>query len=111
MLASAGLFYQHFLGTFPDSVFDSKEGYQAAAKLFAERPEAIYQILLAIAAVETFNLFKFGPVSDLGFDPFNFKTKYPDQVTMQTKELQNGRLAMLGASGLLLQEYVTGHLF
>jgi light-harvesting complex I chlorophyll a/b binding protein 1 len=64
-----------------------------------------------VAAVETFNLFKFGPVSDLGFDPFNFKTKYPDQFTMQTKELQNGRLAMLGASGLLLQEYVTGHLF
>ena len=29
---------------------------------------------------------------------------------MQTKELQNGRLAMLAAAGFMAQEAVTGHL-
>lgn len=111
MLASLGLFVQHFGGHLPGSAFASTEGYQAASLFFAERPAGVYQILLAIAAIETFYLFKSGPVPDIGFDPLNYKSKYPDQELMQVKELQNGRLAMLGASGLLLQEYVTGHLF
>jgi hypothetical protein len=46
---------------------------------------------------------------DVGFDPLGLK---PDDAegfaTMQTKELQNGRLAMLGAAGIIAQELVNG---
>ena len=44
---------------------------------------------------------------DLGFDPFGLKPKTPDALaTMQTKELNNGRLAMIGIAGMLVQELV-----
>eukprot|EP00980_Cylindrotheca_fusiformis_P026086 scaffold15311_cov136-Cylindrotheca_fusiformis.AAC.8 len=46
---------------------------------------------------------------NLGFDPLGLKPTDPDEFfTMQTKELQNGRLAMLGAAGFLAQELVDG---
>ena len=44
---------------------------------------------------------------DLNFDPFQLKPKdYQEYMIMQTKELQNGRLAMIGAAGFLAQEAV-----
>ncbi len=44
---------------------------------------------------------------DVGFDPLNLKPSDPEEfATMQTKELQNGRLAMLGAMGMIVQELV-----
>ncbi|CAM9579185.1 unnamed protein product, partial [Hapterophycus canaliculatus] len=44
---------------------------------------------------------------DLGFDPLGIKPKTEaDLVTMQTKELNNGRLAMIGIAGMLVQELV-----
>jgi len=46
---------------------------------------------------------------DVGFDPLNLKPSDPEEfATMQTKELQNGRLAMLGAMGMIAQELVDG---
>merc|ERR1719159_93413 len=46
---------------------------------------------------------------DLGFDPANIRPKDPAQLrVMQERELANGRLAMMGAAGFLLQEAVTG---
>jgi len=46
---------------------------------------------------------------DIGFDPLNLKPSDPDELnTMQTKELQNGRLAMIAASGFMAQELVDG---
>lgn len=44
---------------------------------------------------------------DLGFDPLGLKpVKTEDFTTMQTKELNNGRLAMIGAAGMLVQELI-----
>jgi len=44
---------------------------------------------------------------DLGFDPFGLKPANEEEFRIkQTKELQNGRLAMIAASGFLAQELV-----
>uniref|UniRef100_A0A7S2YA33 Chlorophyll a-b binding protein, chloroplastic n=1 Tax=Entomoneis paludosa TaxID=265537 RepID=A0A7S2YA33_9STRA len=46
---------------------------------------------------------------DLGFDPLGLKpSKAPEFLQMQTKELQNGRLAMIAAAGFLAQELTDG---
>ena len=46
---------------------------------------------------------------DIGFDPLGLKPSDPAEfAVMQTKELQNGRLAMLAAIGMMVQEQVTG---
>ena len=46
---------------------------------------------------------------DIGFDPLGLKPSDPDAFfEMQTKELQNGRLAMLAAAGFLAQELTDG---
>jgi hypothetical protein len=46
---------------------------------------------------------------DLGFDPLGLKPEDEDElVEMQTKELNNGRLAMIATAGMIAQELVTG---
>jgi Chlorophyll A-B binding protein len=46
---------------------------------------------------------------DLGFDPLGLAPSDPAEFAeMQTKELQNGRLAMIAAAGFLAQEAVNG---
>jgi len=46
---------------------------------------------------------------DIGFDPLGLKPKDPEEFAiLHTKELQNGRLAMLGAAGMIAQELVNG---
>lgn len=46
---------------------------------------------------------------DLGFDPLGLKPSDPFELkVMQTKELQNGRLAMIAAAGFMAQEAVNG---
>lgn len=46
---------------------------------------------------------------DLGFDPLGLKPKSEDGLkTRQTKELQNGRLAMIGVVGIVIQELIDG---
>jgi len=45
---------------------------------------------------------------DIGFDPLGLKPTDPAEfATMQTKELQNGRLAMIASMGMIVQEQVT----
>merc|ERR1712072_16836 len=44
---------------------------------------------------------------DVGFDPLNLKPTNPKAFrNMQTRELQNGRLAMIGVAGMCAQELV-----
>lgn len=46
---------------------------------------------------------------DLGFDPLNLKPNTPfEYKVMQTKELNNGRLAMIAIAGMVGQELATG---
>merc|ERR1719335_282757 len=46
---------------------------------------------------------------DLGYDPLGLKPKDPAELKiMQDKELNNGRLGMLAAAGLIAQELVDG---
>jgi hypothetical protein len=46
---------------------------------------------------------------DLGFDPLGLKPQnYDEFKKMQTKELNNGRLAMIAAAGMIAQEIATG---
>lgn len=46
---------------------------------------------------------------DVGFDPLGLKPEDPEEFAiMHTKELQHGRLAMLGVAGMVAQELVDG---
>ena len=46
---------------------------------------------------------------DIGFDPLRLRPTDPAEFNeLQTKELQNGRLAMIAASGFMAQELVDG---
>jgi len=46
---------------------------------------------------------------DFAFDPHGLKPKDPKEFKeMQTKELNNGRLAMIAAAGMIAQELATG---
>jgi hypothetical protein len=80
-------------------------------------------VVAAIASLELFSIFAFeNPAGgepwairsdhtpgDLGFDPLSLKPTDPEELkTMQTKELNNGRLAMIAAAGMIAQELATG---
>jgi hypothetical protein len=88
-------------------------------------------VVVAIAIPEVFSVFTFetpalfaGPgtkagnpwtiradheAGDLGFDPLGLKPTDPAELKeMQTKELNNGRLAMIAAAGMIVQELATG---
>ncbi len=46
---------------------------------------------------------------DIGFDPLGLNPSDPEELNiLQTKELQNGRLAMLATAGFMAQELVDG---
>merc|ERR1719420_2340688 len=83
-------------------------------------------VVIAISIPEIYSVFSFEPVvrrvksdvvgqtwairadyesGDLGFDPLGLKPTDPAELKeMQTKELNNGRLAMIAAAGMILQE-------
>jgi hypothetical protein len=80
-------------------------------------------VVFVISVLEVFSVFTFeSPFGgqpwtirldhepgDLGFDPLGLKPTDPKELKeMQTKELNNGRLAMLAAAGMIAQELATG---
>ncbi|CAM9833818.1 unnamed protein product, partial [Ectocarpus fasciculatus] len=123
MLASLGVlvaeeYHPFFMG--PDYIGPAVDHFQEISARF---PEFWSFSLLIMALIEYNTITKayaepsfatgegglredYSP-GDLGFDPLNLKPK--DQATletMQTKELNNGRLAMIGIAGMLVQELV-----
>ena len=93
----------------PAPVFDSTKGIGAFNKLLAERPEALWQVLVLIFVLETTTASarKETMPGDFSWDPFNFADKF-DLSAMRLRELKNGRLAMLGTTAMLVQEAVSG---
>merc|ERR1712046_537672 len=93
---------------------------------FQQTPLEVFwpAVVAAIAIPEIFSVFTFqDPIKggrtwemkddhvpgDLGFDPLGLKPKDPKEFKeMQTKELNNGRLAMIAAAGMIAQELATG---
>merc|ERR1712060_49648 len=80
-------------------------------------------VVLAIAIPEVFSVFSFQSpfggetwsirtdhaAGDLGFDPLGLKPQNAAELKeMQTKEINNGRLAMLAAAGMIAQELASG---
>ena len=67
-------------------------------------------VLALASAIELYGI-KRGPgevVGDLGFDPLGLYPDSPEaRFEMQTKEIKNGRLAMMGVLGFAVQEAVT----
>jgi len=83
-------------------------------------------VVFAIAIPEIYSVFTFNEqgdepwtirsdhvAGDFGFDPLSLKPEDPAELKeMQTKELNNGRLAMMAIAGMVAQEAVTsGKLF
>merc|ERR1712228_1163932 len=80
-------------------------------------------VILFISILEVFSVFSFNTPfggepwtirsdyenGDLGFDPLGLKPTDPAEFKeLATKELNNGRLVMLGVAGMVAQELVTG---
>jgi hypothetical protein len=114
MLAALGQISQYYF-QLPDAVFNKGDKpFEALQQVYAERPLAFAQIVLAIFAVEAlgqFNQVKPGQApGDLGFDPLGLKPDDPETwEKVQLRELKNGRLAMLAIAGMLYTEYLTGN--
>ena len=79
-------------------------------------------VLGFIAVLEIFSVFSFNSpfggelwsvrsdfeAGDLGFDPLGLRPESAEEFKeMQTKELNNGRLAMIAMAGMVTQELVT----
>lgn len=80
-------------------------------------------VVLLISTVEVYSVFSFNSPfngetwsvrsdhepGNLGWDPLNLKPTDPSAFKeMATKELNNGRLAMIGAAGMIAQELASG---
>eukprot|EP01038_Epipyxis_sp_PR26KG_P009895 gene9895-13309_t len=114
MLATLGIFIQGLkTGIIPNPSFTETDPIAAVAKVYAENPGALIQIGLAIAAVEVLGASiesKTRP-GDYGWDPANIRPKTAELLDeMQTKELKNGRLAMVSLLGMFAELGTSGKL-
>merc|ERR1712014_371163 len=127
MLASLGILVgEQFHPLFPGEASDLPAYIQ-----FQSTPLQTFWpvVLLAMGIIETYSVFTFNAPKDnklpgkgpwtirsdhesgnLGFDPLSLKPTDPKELKeLQTKEINNGRLAMIAAAGMLAQELATGN--
>ena len=114
-LAALGVYIQSLdTGILPNPAFHEINPLAAISKVYTENPSAVIQILIAIAAVEVLGASietqkAGGRPGDFGWDPANIRPKTEEALDeMQTKELNNGRLAMISIAGIALQASITG---
>lgn len=70
--------------------------------LYETKYSSCYQCYLTIQQTS------YCSVGNLGFDPLGLTPKSPAEFDlMRTKEVNNGRLAMIGIAGIVAQELVT----
>ena len=116
MLAALGWIFPELTGI---NLFEKYGGtLDDPISLFGQIPEqGKYQIISLIAVVEHIRIKRviFGdfPAGDTGlgqggWNPFAFDYTAEEFYNKQTQEIKNGRLAMLGISGMFSQALVTG---
>lgn len=124
MLAALGIVAGDLLGNGNGLFFDGKIS-GIAINQFQQADDMDdkfwVKVLFGIALVEGTNIIKGWETvdnvaglkdnyenGDLGFDPLNLKPSDPASYkTLQEKELSNGRLAMIGVAGMVVQELIT----
>ena len=111
-LWTGGLFGGAF-GVLQDPVFSQADKPLAAlTQVWAERPEAIIQIVAFLSWLE-FRPKQNGalgePAGDFAWDPLNLRPEDPETwEKVQLRELKNGRLAMIAVSGMIAAELTNG---
>jgi hypothetical protein len=118
MLASLGIVVSEKFHPFFDNWGDSPFSSAAASHFSATAASVFWPAYWVMTAGHEFATelsggFNSDPktraAGDYGFDPLNLKPSDPAALKeLQNKELNNGRLAMLAAAGILAQEMVTG---
>lgn len=114
MLACLGIWIQGApeQAWIPGYITKDTNALKAVSEIYSTAPGALLQILIAIGAVEVLNTSiesKGGRPGDFGWDPASIRPSSDEKLDeVQLKELKNGRLAMLGAAGMLYQNALTG---
>jgi light-harvesting complex I chlorophyll a/b binding protein 1 len=117
MLATVGFIFPAVFGKLPVSWTADVSVNPLEAQY--QLPDAVfYQVVISIFIAEALrSRIVFGnkgnAPGDHGFDPFNFtRGMTPEQLkVMKTKEINNGRLAMIAVTGFFFQLEVTGHIW
>ncbi|CEM01851.1 unnamed protein product [Vitrella brassicaformis CCMP3155] len=117
MLATAGILFVELVGTMPFFPYPNKSQMDVFWDVYRDKPALIFFSIIMIAVMEITSGFAITAGRESGlrepgdfkFDPLGFaKNKSPEAMkTMATKEVKNGRLAMLAAAGMILQGLAT----
>jgi len=117
MLATVGFIFPAIFGKLPNLASVSSNPLEAQYQLPGE---VLAQLLVSMAVAEGIRsriIFKEGSVpGEHGFDPLNlvkaFGLEDPEKMkVMKTKEVLNGRLAMIAVTGMFFQLQVTGSIW
>ncbi|CAK0902016.1 unnamed protein product [Prorocentrum cordatum] len=108
MLASLGGVFEHY-GRFPFLGFNEQQG-GITDRMFEKPGTWAFQILVIMCAVVELGIWKEDPDREPGDfgDPAGFTKVFPYDEDMRNRELNNGRMAMFTAVGILAAEAFTG---